>query len=440
MFSVESILFKDSFKNTSNDVKVNTSKSMDELVYDAYKSEEDLKFFDTYNMLNEYNTNQKVRMLKRLNNITNNIRNKNITNSCESYIKSELYSCEADDDDFLDFDVDLDLNYKQRTKGGVLSRAWKTIVEFCERVLNAIVNFVKMVFNAIASMNNKKQLEDYKKYTSLKLSSDKQAEIDKQSAKINKIKVKYSDLKGAIEKFGKAYEDSVLTASVYDSSYVERIGNNLNADDAKHMTNVTYGDHNALQNVKKTMEITKRAMLNAIFGSKVDGDNTADIKQKLNEFFYDSNSTETTCGYIRNLTENFKCFADGGFINKIHSVCKTLKTQEKKFTEFTKKLKKEMNDDWKEAKKDDEYKKQNLRTKNAASNDVKNTLKLLTTYRIKFNMFTSSLAMDFERHTIKYVNTAYKAMKAYLKAGSGNSESSSKSDQTQDQNTTDTNE
>ena len=48
-------------------------------------------------------------------------------------------------------------------------------------------------------------------------------------------------------------------------------------------------------------------------------------------------------------------------------------------------------------------------------------------------MFSSSLAMDFEMHTIKYVNTAYRAMKAYLKAGSGagNSESSSNSDQTQ---------
>ena len=95
-FSVESILFKDSFKNTSNNTVVNTSKSMDELVYDAYKSEEDLKFYETYTMINDYNTNQKIRMLKRLNNVTNKIKNRNINNSCESYLNSIMYSIEED--------------------------------------------------------------------------------------------------------------------------------------------------------------------------------------------------------------------------------------------------------------------------------------------------------------------------------------------------------
>ena len=72
-FSVESILFKDVKDSGISSYKINTTKSMDELVYEAYKSEEDLKFFETYSMINDYNTNQKLRMLKRLNSITNRI-------------------------------------------------------------------------------------------------------------------------------------------------------------------------------------------------------------------------------------------------------------------------------------------------------------------------------------------------------------------------------
>ena len=95
-FSVESILFKDTFNsNTSSNISSTILKTKDEIIKDNIQSDEDFKFFDTYNMIKIYNTNQKIRMLKRLNNITNNIRNKNISNSCESYIKNELYSCEV---------------------------------------------------------------------------------------------------------------------------------------------------------------------------------------------------------------------------------------------------------------------------------------------------------------------------------------------------------
>ena len=95
-FSVESILFKDVKDSGISSYKINTTKSMDELAYEMAKSEEDLKFFETYSMINDYNTNQKLRMLKRLNNITNRIKNRNISNSCESYINSIVYSLEDD--------------------------------------------------------------------------------------------------------------------------------------------------------------------------------------------------------------------------------------------------------------------------------------------------------------------------------------------------------
>ena len=147
MFSVESILFKDSFSNTSNTIKVNTSKSMDELVYDAYKSEEDLKFFDTYNMLNEYNTNQKVRMLKRLNNITNNIRNKNITNSCESYIHS------------LEEDTNKDTNNKEKKKN-IFIRFFTWIKEIAIKFAKAVKKAVLKLVEFITKPFKKKKEKD----------------------------------------------------------------------------------------------------------------------------------------------------------------------------------------------------------------------------------------------------------------------------------------
>ena len=89
-FSIESILFKDMYTNNNKSISSNTkiTKSLDDCVYDAYKSSEDLKFYETYTMINDYNNTQKLRMLNKLRYATNNIKNKQAHNSCESYIRS----------------------------------------------------------------------------------------------------------------------------------------------------------------------------------------------------------------------------------------------------------------------------------------------------------------------------------------------------------------
>ena len=88
-FSIESILFKDMYSNNNKSIS-NTKvvQSLDDCVYDAYKSSEDLKFYETYTMINDYNNTQKLRMLNKLRYATNNIKNKQAHNSCESYIRS----------------------------------------------------------------------------------------------------------------------------------------------------------------------------------------------------------------------------------------------------------------------------------------------------------------------------------------------------------------
>ncbi len=97
MFSVESILFKDT--NTTNNMVVNTQTSLkttDEIYKDASQAMEDLEFYDTYSKLSTYNNLQKLKMVKRLHSVTQNIRNKQANNSCESYLSNLAYSIEED--------------------------------------------------------------------------------------------------------------------------------------------------------------------------------------------------------------------------------------------------------------------------------------------------------------------------------------------------------
>lgn len=97
MFSVESILFKDA--NTTNNMVVNTQtslKSTDEIYKDAAQAMEDLEFHNTYSKLSTYNNLQKLKMVKRLHGVTQNIRNKQAHNSCESYLSNLAYSIEED--------------------------------------------------------------------------------------------------------------------------------------------------------------------------------------------------------------------------------------------------------------------------------------------------------------------------------------------------------
>jgi hypothetical protein len=144
-FSVESILFKDDLNNSfSSGVKVKNTKSMDELAYEMAKSEEDLKFFETYSMINDYNTNQKLRMLKRLNNVTNRIKNRNISNSCESYINSIVYSLEDDNPTSTDQSAG-----GTNAEGGEASETKEETPEKTEKKKNIFIRFFTAIGRAI---------------------------------------------------------------------------------------------------------------------------------------------------------------------------------------------------------------------------------------------------------------------------------------------------
>ena len=195
-FSVESILFKDTFNSNTSNVKVNASKSMDELVYDAYKSEEELKFFETYDMLNTYNTNQKIRMLKRLNNITNNIRNKNISNSCESYIRS----------------LEEDTGKKQNIFIRIfefIKFVFRKIFEFIKKIVSILVEKIKKLFkiNNISKNASKQEKEEIK---------TKLLTLNKSKSKEDLYSIEWTD--GLIDK----EDDSHQNYQIYKSTVDEK--------------------------------------------------------------------------------------------------------------------------------------------------------------------------------------------------------------------------
>ena len=409
-FSVESILFKDDLNNSfSSGVKVKNTKSMDELAYEMAKSEEDLKFFETYSMINDYNTNQKLRMLKRLNNVTNRIKNRNISNSCESYINSIVYSLEDDK-----------LSGKSFAK-----RVWETIVTFAQKVLNMIVNAVKYVINALLAFGNKKHLEVYKEYVKKSIPADKLKEIDKVDLKCRKFKIKYSELSKFVDNFAKAYGDSV-NLSAYDGIMKET--DNAEATLSK-LDSVNMSDEAQYAKIyeKYTDELQRAKIiaLNKLFN--ISGSNeitTEKIKDVLASLFYDKNSEGMTCGKMKELTNNFACFKDEGILNKLKTNVKSMKEQQKKYTEYVKKIKKltetmtkELID---EGKKDirestnKEYKKEGRKALRTAKRAFATAIRDAANTLIKYNMFWNSLSLDFERHTIIYLNSAYKAMKRYM--------------------------
>ena len=88
-FSVEECLFSGTsvFKR-NNTVAINTSvDTTDNVIKDLTQAREDLRFFDTYAAINEKNTGDKMKMLKRINNVyAKNILDVKARNSIESYI------------------------------------------------------------------------------------------------------------------------------------------------------------------------------------------------------------------------------------------------------------------------------------------------------------------------------------------------------------------
>ena len=157
MFSVESILFKDT--NTTNNMVVNKQtslKSTDEIYKDAAQAMEDLEFYNTYSKLSTYNNLQKLKMVRRLHGVTQNIRNKQANNSCESYLSNLAYSIEEDQKNGEENKGE----EKKEDSGSSGSKDGNIIVRFFRWIKNLLKRFgelLKSIWNKIVGFFKKEK-------------------------------------------------------------------------------------------------------------------------------------------------------------------------------------------------------------------------------------------------------------------------------------------
>ena len=142
-FSVEECLFSGTsvFKR-NNTVAINTSvDTTDNVIKDLTQAREDLRFFDTYAAINEKNTGDKMKMLKRINNVyAKNILDVKARNSIESYI---AYNIQSTEDEASETAANNGTNVPKK------KNFFKKIIEFLKNFVMKIVNFIKTIFNKV---------------------------------------------------------------------------------------------------------------------------------------------------------------------------------------------------------------------------------------------------------------------------------------------------
>ncbi len=211
-FSVESILFKDTFNSNTNtligDKIVNTS---DNIVKDLAQAEEDLKFFDTYELINSKNTSDKMKMLKRINNVyAKNVYNKSAKNSIESYVISNIRSTEDD-------------AAGTGNATGTKKNFFKNAIELMKKFIMSIVNFIKTLFNKVLTFFKTIKMNPQQ----LQLVKDNPYKGDK-----NKNYLNYSSFNlSGIDKFCKIYKSlktQINSTSTGDTRNVQQNASDLN--------------------------------------------------------------------------------------------------------------------------------------------------------------------------------------------------------------------
>ena len=208
-FSIESILFKDMYSNNKSISNTKVTKSLDDCVYDAYKSSEDLKFYETYTMINDYNNTQKLRMLNKLRYATNNIKNKQAHNSCESYIRS------IEEDTNTTENVEKKKNIFIRILQGIA----KVLLFIPKLIFNLIVKFIEFIKRKIRNRKIKPQNNQNNQTTSYKTFNYKPLET--KTLDFDKIEIKRFDFKKIGDSESKSLQEQIFDAynEVYNTSF-----------------------------------------------------------------------------------------------------------------------------------------------------------------------------------------------------------------------------
>lgn len=309
------------------------------------------------------------------------------------------------------------------------NRVWDAIKTACRRIIDAIVYIIKWIGNAVASMDVKSQVKDYKKFTDNKAKILDAVKADKTGDK--KIKalpytMKASDFANLIKTAAAQY-----TKSSYDMKKDNDILNKFAKIDVKAIGKdkdklkealTAFGVANIAE-VNKAVEATKNDMtqnlgksLQTIFGAakfKKDGVTITQAKGMITAALCGKTTvgevkpTDVTLSDIYSKTGEFAILSEEWLSKNVKEVISGLHEQQKEFTKYTKSI-------------DVVAKKLGSVAEGDTSTQLKtlsNALAYLSNARIRYNSFWSNFMLDIESCALRYRKTAHIALKHYLKAG-----------------------
>ena len=412
MFSVESILFSDDSNRSSEAIIPVSLKTGDACIKDVVNSLEELEFIDTYAKINDHNQRLKMQMCKRLANITNNIRNSQARNSCESYLYNAAFSTEDE------------------KEGGWLKRVWQAIVTTAVRVVDAIVNFVRWLGTVIAGLDTKKQIEHFKIYmdNKSKITTEVDNKVGKKKIKSPAWKVNKDDILNKIKDLTKEFSIfSNLNANDPKAKLIEKISRTTLKDDdeLEKLVDQSFGgpdklmamleDAQEMKNIKQLLDPN-----NAERSKK-------SPKEIVSSFALKTDKTiEIPISEIKKISGDFTCLSEGNVVKASKDMMEQLKKFQKSYTTFTKNIKAvaiqmtkhgEVKDAYKSKLDDAETKEDKNKIKKSyktGMNKLKNMIAKMTNNRIKTNSMLTAVGLEFQMMVFRFNKVAHIALKAYL--------------------------
>ncbi len=411
MFSVESILFSDDSNRSSESIVPVSLKTGDACIKDAVNSLEDLEFIDTYAKINDHNQRLKMQMCKRLANITNNIRNSQARNSCESYLYNAAFSTE------------------EEKEGGWLKRVWQAIVTAVMRVVDAIANFIRWLGTVIAGLDTKKQIEHYKLYVDnkSKITQDVDNKVGKKKIKSPAWKVNKDGILKKIKELIKAFDVYAdMNEKDKKAKLLEKISRSTLKDEDELNKYITdcFG---SIDEFYKTLDETTE-MDN--FNSLLDGSNVERSKKSAKEIVASfalktDKVVELPISEIKSISGDFTCLNEGNMVKASKEMMEKLKKYQKAITMLSKNIKAvaqqlmktEGKTQYKDALDNADTKEDKAKIKKnykSSTNTLKNKLATMTNNRIKTNSKLTAIGLEFQMMVFRFNKTAHIALKAYL--------------------------
>jgi hypothetical protein len=317
-------------------------------------------------------------------------------------------------------------------------RIWEAIKTACRRVIEAIAYIIKWIGNAIASMDVKSQVQDYKFYTSKKQIVEKYAK----AAKVDKKKINSmnwdinADSLAKLIKTAASYYLKSTQGKDPDMAVMENISRiNLSvlhtADDYRKAFSKVFGlgesvgvgvktmfkgadqkayGHltHAVKTMKERIDKGLESDIAAIFGAKKTAITTFNARSIVMGYCTknsDGKTTEVEVSSLKKSSKDFEVLSEAWLTQNVKSVIASVHQQQKVFTQYTKAIDKVAANFAKTLGNEDNGFKQ-----------INDLTASLANSRIRYNSFWSNLMLELEGVALRYRKSVHIALKHYISA------------------------